>query len=92
MSDHQNNVLENRASLNKAHAKEVLCPTCDEALVFGMQDSQHEFSLGLTTVLECLAVAEKQGYVSRLPDDWWVLIYRRYSQIEKVRSGFYQKE
>ena len=36
-----------------------------------MEDNQHQFSLGLSTVLRCLAIAEKEGYVPKLPYDWW---------------------
>lgn len=42
-----------------------------EELVFAMRDHSHEFSLGLSTILRCLAIAEKEGYVPQLPSDWW---------------------
>lgn len=44
---------------------------CLEELVFAMEDNQHQFSLGLSTVLRCLAIAEHEGYVPKLPYDWW---------------------
>jgi len=45
---------------------------CDELLVFALKDKHHEFSLGLSTVLKCLSIAEKEGYVPKLPYEWWV--------------------
>lgn len=47
------------------------CDTCNETLVFAMKDNYHEFSIGLRTILECLAIAEKEGYVPPLPPEWW---------------------
>ncbi|NTM07706.1 hypothetical protein HQ705_11855 [Enterococcus faecium] len=47
---------------------------CVEELMFMMKDKYHEFSLGLSTVLKCLAIAEKEGYVPPLSDDWWLQI------------------
>lgn len=64
-------VLENRANVCELGVTETFCPTCDELLVFAMRDAKHEFSLGLTTILECLALAEKRGHVPRLPQEWW---------------------
>ena len=44
---------------------------CHEELVFAMQDKTHQFSLGLSTLLECLMIAEKEGYVPALLPEWW---------------------
>ena len=49
----------------------TLCENCDEVLAFAMRDNFHEFSIGLSTILECLQIAEKEGYVPPLPDEWW---------------------
>ncbi len=50
---------------------------CDE-LVFAMRDRHHSFSLDMGTVLQCLQLAEQEGAVPRLPDDWWIAIVKRY--------------
>jgi hypothetical protein len=50
------------------------CEDCLEELVFAMKDKQHEFSIGLRTILYCLTIAEKEGYVPKLPADWWELV------------------
>ena len=54
------------------------CENCNELLVFAMKDKYHEFSLGLRTVLECLRVAETEGYVPKLPSDWWISVKNHY--------------
>ena len=43
-----------------------------------MKDNFHEFSIGLKTILSCLAMAEKEGAVPKIPYEWWWLINRRY--------------
>lgn len=65
---------QNRASLvdtSKPFQDVTDAQCCTEQLVFAMQDNYHPFSMGLSTILSCLAIAEKEGYVPRLPFDWW---------------------
>lgn len=71
-------ILTNRAARTEAAPEEVHCTVCNEPLVFGMRDTHHEFSVGLTTVLECLYAAEKNGYTPALPGEWWVDIESTY--------------
>lgn len=49
----------------------TMCEECSEELFFEMKDNYHEFSLSLSVVLNCLFIAEKEGYVPQLPDTWW---------------------
>lgn len=44
---------------------------CQEELLFAMRDQEHDFSLGLSVVLNCLSIAEEEGFVPQLPDGWW---------------------
>ncbi|EMF0093997.1 hypothetical protein O1F49_002211 [Enterococcus hirae] len=55
----------------------TLCEECSEELFFEMKDNYPEFSLSLSVVLNCLFIAEKEGYVPRLPDDWWIQIRQK---------------
>ena len=64
-------IYHNRAIALSAH-DHVNCESCFENLVFAMRDNNHDFSLGLSTVLECLNIAEKEGYVPKLPAEWWI--------------------
>lgn len=49
-----------------------------DQLAFAMRDTHCEFSLGLGTVLECVAVAEREGYIPDIPEKWW----------DEVNAGF----
>lgn len=55
------------------------CEECSEEYLFLMRNDEHEFSIGLRTILSCLAFAEKEGAIPGLPPEWWVNIQRRYS-------------
>lgn len=55
----------------EADGTEQLC--CDNAFeqtVFLMRDSNHEFTLGLTSVLECIGFAARTGALPKLPKSW----------------------
>lgn len=54
------------------------CEQCMEDFIFAMEDSTHQFSIGLRTILECLAIAEAEEAVPKLPQEWWNKIYGRY--------------
>ncbi|EOS8080140.1 hypothetical protein DSH53_RS13745 [Enterococcus hirae] len=55
----------------------TLCEEYSEELFFKMKDNYYEFSLNISVVLNCLFIAEKEGYVPRLPDSWWVQIRQK---------------
>ncbi len=72
--------LKNRADLlvNDNAVRENQCDSCDDPLLFAMQDKHHQFSIGLFTVLNCLKLAEDEGAVPKLPDEWWVDLHNQY--------------
>lgn len=47
------------------------CDCCVSPLLFQMQDKYHEFSLDVLTILRCLHLAEEQGAVPTLGDEFW---------------------
>lgn len=55
------------------------CDYCNESMLFAMQDNFHKFSIGLFTILQCLKLAEDEGHVPHLPEDWWVQLANRYN-------------
>lgn len=72
----EKSMYENRATFDKKEGKiivndQTVDENFSEELVFAMKDSTHEFSLGLTTVLGCLSIAEAEGYLPPLPKEWW---------------------
>lgn len=73
-------IIENRAYLEDNRIKDHTgCEQCTEDYLFFMKDQEHEFSIGLKTVLACLAFAEEKGAVPPLPNEWWQLINNRYN-------------
>ncbi|MBK1674734.1 hypothetical protein CKO35_15830 [Ectothiorhodospira shaposhnikovii] len=71
--DHSN-ILNNRAQpMSDPELGAHTCPGKDE-LVFAMRDRHHTFSLDLTTILQCLEIAEREGAVPELPSEWWTQI------------------
>ncbi len=62
----------NRAVIKSA--KEIQCKKCPERVVFVLRDKEHEFSIGLSSVVECLAFAVKNGDLPKLPRHWVSMI------------------
>lgn len=58
----------NRAEVEDA--ERIYCDNCFEQVVFFLQDKNHEFSMGLSTVLECLLFAVRNGDLPKLPKSW----------------------
>lgn len=58
----------NRAEIENAES--MLCDNCFERVIFRLKDNDHEFSLGLITILECLEFAIKNGDLPKLPRSW----------------------
>lgn len=72
-------ILENTADLCNDEIKDHTdCQECGEDYLFLMKDKEHEFSIGLRTILSCLAIAEKEEAVPKLPYEWWEAINGRY--------------
>jgi hypothetical protein len=67
-------------------AETLLGDCCSDPLVFAMRDRHHDFSIGLLTVLKCLKVAEQEGFVPPLPEDWWPSV--KYAYGEHYRGRF----
>ena len=54
------------------------CDDCTEDYVLLMRQGDREFGIGLTTLLACLAFAEREGAVPELPADWWIKVRNQY--------------
>ena len=54
------------------------CDDCTEDYVLLMRQDDREFGIGLTTLLACLAFAEREGAVPELPADWWIKVRNQY--------------
>lgn len=68
-----NNLNHKKIFFNRADVQEaerICCDNCFEQVVFLLKDNDHSFSIGLRTVLECLAFAVKNGELPKLPMSW----------------------
>jgi hypothetical protein len=74
--DHKT-ILDNRAVLDPGDTQDS--SVNEEEMIFALQDRHHQFSMGLSTVLQCLRMAEREGGVPDLPEDWWIQVKRRYT-------------
>ncbi len=54
------------------------CQECSEDYIFLMKDKNGEFTLGLRTILDCLAIAQKEKAVPEIPSEWWDKVNNRY--------------
>lgn len=54
------------------------CQECSEDYIFLMQDNNGKFTLGLQTILECLAIAQEVNAIPEIPSEWWNRINNRY--------------
>ena len=74
-------ILNNNATLQDGETpytdnREFEC--CEDEVLFAMRDKHHEFSIGLSTIIQCLKISEKEGYVPKLPYHWWLSLEGRY--------------
>lgn len=49
-----------------------------EDTYFLLKDSVHEFTLGLSDILDCLKYAEAKGLVPPVPVPWWISLAGMY--------------
>ena len=55
-----------------------------DTLYFLLKDSVHEFTIGLSDILNCLKFAEEKGEIPELPRTWWREISCLYPEFEKL--------
>lgn len=53
----------------------------EETVFFHLQDTTHEFTMGLRDVLACVKYAEQKAYIPHLPIDWWNTIATTYHEL-----------
>jgi hypothetical protein len=69
------NILKNRAEFANT-ANKIDCQECFEPLIFAMKDNEHDFTIGLITILQCLEVAENTNVIPKIGCEWWVTTKR----------------
>ena len=74
-----NDDLFNKAKeISFSEAEKMSCENCFEELIFLLKDKNHEYSIGIITILECLAFAIENGNLPKLPSKWFYLVDHRY--------------
>lgn len=73
----ENSFMNNQA-VQHGGMEENCTDCCDDPVLFHMRDNYHEFSMGLFPILRCLRLAEEDGHVPPLGDEWWINIRVRY--------------
>ena len=68
--DTNNHQEMNEHSVDLEKAEEIACDKCCESVIFHLRDKEHEFTMGLSTVLECIMFAIEQGDLPKLPMSW----------------------
>ncbi|MCL1996840.1 MAG: hypothetical protein FWG63_11585 [Defluviitaleaceae bacterium] len=76
------NTFDKRAKFINTHdCKSHDCEICSEPIIFALSTENGEnFSIGLTTVLECLRIAQEQGHVPDIDEEteFWCKMVGRY--------------
>lgn len=71
-------ILRNRAHLTKESGDTTSCQSCGSEVIFALRDNHHEFSMSLSTLLQCLHFAEQEGLIPPVDTMWWSQVTSRY--------------
>lgn len=73
------NGIENLAKLcNNKIIDNSDCEHFNEEYLFLFEDNSHNFYIGLSNILYCLLILEKEQLIPKQDDIWWVSINNRY--------------
>ena len=61
-------------------------------MVFNFKDGNHIFHLPLSKILECLLIAETEGQVPEIDENWWNELEELYPNIEHLRIELKSEE
>ena len=61
------------------NSENQICDTCDDTMIFSLATEKGDnFSIGLSTILQCLQIAENEGNIPEINLDWWTTVTNRY--------------
>ena len=88
------NVQELKGLLDKEKPsiEKIFCDNCGENMVFNFKDGNHIFHLPLSKILECLLIAEAEGQVPEIDENWWNILEELYPNIENLRIELKSEE
>lgn len=47
-----------------------ICEDCSDRMIFALRDNETTFTVGVTTIMECLILAAREGALPELPYEW----------------------
>ena len=70
---------QNLAKLSKEEIIDhVKCQECLKDYLFKMKDNYHEFYISLRDVMTCFWLAEKEGLLPPIDDEWYYKVANQY--------------
>lgn len=86
-------ILNNRAVQSQPGGDQVSSDCCGSDVVFALRDKHHDFSMSLSTLLQCLRFAEENGAVPPLEPAWWWQVASRYHlSLHELEKTSYEGE
>ena len=65
--------------------EKFFCDNCEERIVFNLKQGDKYFHLPLSKMLECLLIAEAEGEVPMIDDDW--CLYERLQIKNRLKNS-----
>lgn len=59
-----------KSSVSLTEGEEQCCDKCCDPVIFHLRDNYHEFTMALSTVIECIVFAIQNGDLPKLPLSW----------------------
>lgn len=59
------------------------CDSCCNELMFEIGNGKSSYAVSIEAILTCLQIAESQGAIPQINDDWWLQVSRRYNGIDR---------
>lgn len=76
----------------KSNIDRIFCDNCGESMVFNFKQGNTIFHIPLSKILECLLIAETEGQVPEIDENWWNQLEELYPNIEHLRIELKSEE
>lgn len=76
----------------KSNIDRIFCDNCGESMVFNFKQGNTIFHIPLSKILECLLIAEAEGQVPEIDENWWNNLEELYPNIENLRIELKSEE
>mgnify|MGYP000054382008 CR=1 FL=1 len=76
----------------KSNIDRIFCDNCGESMVFNFKQGNTIFHIPLSKILECLLIAEAEGQVPEIDENWWNELEELYPNIEHLRIELKSEE